>query len=176
MICPYPHTHVMLQQFILLFVLFNVIIEIQKKKMAKNNKNRHHQPTPHQQRGPKIKIEEDTLIERIEEYMETNDKTSISEKEILPLCTSLRKSHEKDYKQIPLADFKEICLIAVDKILGQDESSSSSSEDEKLTKEEEEKRLKNLAKLKDMINNEKNSINQQLQNVYKEQSTTLPVL
>ncbi|EFC38311.1 predicted protein [Naegleria gruberi] len=134
------------------------------KQQKHNNNNR-----KASSKGPKI--DESALLERIEEYMESHDKTSIGEKEILPLCTYLRKSHEKDYKQIPLLDFKEICLVAIDRLLGEDESSSS--EEEQISKEELEKRMQKVAKLKEVINNEKTSMNYQLQNVYKEQSTNI---
>ncbi|KAG2382667.1 hypothetical protein C9374_005247 [Naegleria lovaniensis] len=122
------------------------------------------------------KVDVSLLVDRVEEYMESHDKTSInynSSEELMPVVTYLRKSYEKEYKSIPLLEFKDICAGAIEKMFGDDSDMTSSSSEDENAMIDEATRVKNLTKLKDMIKNEKNSMNQQLQNVYKEQQTTI---
>ncbi|KAF0984248.1 hypothetical protein FDP41_007425 [Naegleria fowleri] len=136
-------------------------------------------PSPsHPKGGSKFhpKVDLSLLVERVEEYMESHDKTSInynSSEELMPVVTYLKKSYEKEYKSIPLLDFKDICAGAIEKMFRDDSDMSSSSSEDENAMIDEATRVKNLTKLKDMIKNEKNSMNQQLQSVYKEQQTSI---
>ena len=128
------------------------------------------------QKTNKVKVDASVLTDRIEEYMESHDKTTLSQEseDIVPLITHLRKTFVSDYKSIPFLDFKEICTGAVEKMLYDDSDESMDSSDSETSEEAKKQMGENLTKLKEAMKTNKNSINQQLQNVYKEQTTTAP--